>query len=136
MSDRSSVHKLFNDKLAAHCSDVLGTKTDIKFLYCNAHFLLGLSNCSEISLSKIEQQLANDLGHKFGRDEVGKFSHFRSSESCCTRFIRTACNSIGEKWLSKIQSKINSFRTTRFNNISFKELLHCTITKWKLSISR
>ena len=47
MSDRSSVKQLFNEKLAAHCSAVLGPKTDIKFLYCNAHFLLGLSSCSD-----------------------------------------------------------------------------------------
>ena len=48
MSDRSTVQNLFNEKLAAHCSAVLGT--DIKFLYCNAHFLLGMSSCSEISV--------------------------------------------------------------------------------------
>ena len=127
MSDRSSVQKLLNEKLAAHCSDVLGTKTDIKLLYCNVHFLLGLSSCSEITLSTIEQQLqlANELGDKFGRDDVGKFSHFTSSQSCCARFIRTACNSFGPRpdenngcrqhWAAccsktqQVQSKINSF---------------------------
>ena len=99
MSDRSSVKKLFNEKLPAHCSDVLDTNTYIKFLYCTAHFLLGLSICSEITLSTIEQQLqlANELGHMFGRADVGKFSHFRSSQSCCPRFIRTECNSFGPR---------------------------------------
>ena len=132
MSDRSSVQKLFNEKLAAHCSNVLGTETDIKFLYCNAHFLLGLSSCSEVTLSKIEQEVASNLGHKFGRDNVDKFNHFRSSESCCARFIRTACDSFGPRgdekngcrqhWLAycnekeNVCSKITSFRMNRFNN--------------------
>jgi len=48
MSDRSSVNKMFNEELGKRKQDISecnspGNSSDLKFLYCNAHFVLGLS---------------------------------------------------------------------------------------------
>merc|ERR1712002_1355794 len=48
MSDRSSVNKSFNTKLNEYRESLLQEDSvDLQFLYCNAHFLLGLSNICE-----------------------------------------------------------------------------------------
>lgn len=52
MSDRASVNKGFNAKLAEYRKDQLGSETDLPFLFCNAHFLLRLSSACELELKK------------------------------------------------------------------------------------
>jgi len=44
MSDRASVNKDLNCLMLDYKREHVGTDTDLHFLYCNAHFLLGLSN--------------------------------------------------------------------------------------------
>ena len=54
MSDRSSVNKKFNEELNKYKRDIsesdsdsTGNSSDLIYLYCNAHFLLGLSHKCE-----------------------------------------------------------------------------------------
>ena len=48
MSDRAAVNKLFNKKLSEFREDYLGDETPaMQFLYCNAHFLLGVAQATE-----------------------------------------------------------------------------------------
>ena len=48
MSDRAAVNKLFNKKLSEFREDYLGDETPaMHFLYCNAHFLLGVAQATE-----------------------------------------------------------------------------------------
>ena len=133
MSDRASVNKLYNERIAEHRKDVLGTDVDLHFLYCNAHFLLGLANEGEKQLKIIESDLIKNLGHGLGRDNFDKFSRFRSSSvSATTRYVQTACDVLGPRgdekngcraqWeafcvegLNK-KSNVTSFRMNRFNN--------------------
>ena len=56
MSDRSSVNKKFTEELGKHKRDIsesdsTGNSSDLICLYCNAHFLLGLSHKSLTMLS-------------------------------------------------------------------------------------
>ena len=103
------------------------------FLFCNAHFLLGLSTDCEKALKAFESTLVAELGHGLGRDEEGKFSRFKSStESAGARYVRTTCDVLGPRGDEKngckmdwdafcteklqLKSKITSFRSNRFNN--------------------
>ena len=47
MTDRAAVNKSFGHALDAERRQVLQTDDDIKLLYCNAHYLLGLSESCE-----------------------------------------------------------------------------------------
>ena len=131
MSDRASVNKSFNSKLNDYRQQQ-GNETDLHMLYCNAHFLLGLSNICESTLKTIESNLSTEIGEKLGRNKNDKFRNFHSSESSAARYVRLASDSLGPRgdeksgcrlqWesyctekLSK-KSKITSFRMNRFNN--------------------
>jgi hypothetical protein len=139
MTDRCAVMKLYGKELDRYRTQVLGqvesdseVGTTLHFLYCNAHFLLGLSSSCEGVLKKFEETLANELGHPLGRNAQAKFSRFsRGSESCVARYIRTACDSFGprgdekngcrKEWVAfctekNVKSEITSFRMNRFNN--------------------
>ena len=133
MSDRSSVNKSFNMKLADYRDSLLAEDSiDLEFLFCNAHFLLGLSNNCESVLKEFEKEIIDERGHGLGRDNCGKFSRFHGGESASARFIRTACDVLGprgdqkngckQQWDAfcsehvKIKSKVTSFRMNRFNN--------------------
>ena len=133
MADRSSVNKLFNQQLSEHKQEVLGSDVDMHFLFCNAHFLLGLSNECEKALKAFESALVAELGHCLGRDEESKFSRFKSStESAGARYVRTTCDVLGPRGDEKngckmdwdafckekleLKSKVTSFRSNRFNN--------------------
>ncbi|KAG1670842.1 hypothetical protein GQR58_016643 [Nymphon striatum] len=104
MSDRSSVQKSFNEKLNDYRKEQVNDG-ELHFLYCNAHFLLGLSTECEKALHEIEANLVKDIGHKLGRDGSAKFGRFSSSsESCTARFVRTGCDVLGprgdeKKWM-------------------------------------
>ena len=134
MSDRSSVNKSFNIKLNEYRESLLKEDSvDLQFLYCNAHFLLGLSNICEKVLGGIEKTLVEKNGHGLGRDAFSKFARFNSSgESVGARYIRTACDVLGprgdqkngckQQWDAfcqenlKMKSNVTSFRMNRFNN--------------------
>lgn len=57
MSDRASVNKKFNRLLNDYKTETLGTESDINFLFCNAHFLLGLSSEAEKVLKDLEKKM-------------------------------------------------------------------------------
>jgi hypothetical protein len=134
MSDRSSVNKAFNNQLEMYRETLLGEESvGLHFLYCNAHFLLGLANNCEGVLKELEKELVKDIGHGLGRDAEAKFGRFSSSgESAAARYIRTACDVLGPrgdqkngcrcKWEAFCsqtlgeKSEISSFRMNRFNN--------------------
>ena len=134
MSDRSSVNKSFNTKLNEYRESLLQEDSvDLQFLYCNAHFLLGLSNICENVLKEIEKTLVQETGHGLGRDAFSKFARFNSSgESVGARYVRTACDVLGprgdqkngckQQWDAfcqenlKLKSNVTSFRMNRFNN--------------------
>ena len=106
MADRSIVNKLFNQQLSEHKQEVLGSDVDMHFLFCNAHFLLGLSNECEKALKAFESTLVAELGHGLGRDEESKFSRFKSStESAGARNVRTTCDVLGPRGDEKMAVK-------------------------------
>ena len=95
MSDRSSVEKLFHKKLNDYREQQV-TEAELHFLYCNAHFLLGLSDMSEKALKELEAEMIVELGHGLGRDQSDKFCRFMNkSESATARLIRTGCDVLG-----------------------------------------
>ena len=55
MSDRAAVMKNFNEKLKAFIQSELGEEITMHFLYCNAHYLLGLSRACELCLKGLEK---------------------------------------------------------------------------------
>ena len=57
MTDRASVMKKYKQDLNDAIQTTLGTTESIEFLYCNAHFLLGLSSAASTSLLAIQQEL-------------------------------------------------------------------------------
>jgi hypothetical protein len=131
MSDRASVNKKFNSDLNSYRQRKLKTDDDVQFLYCNAHFLLGLSNKCETKLKDIEKELEESVGHKLGRNQLNKFQSFKGSETSTARVIRTGSDCLGPRGDEKsgcrgdweaychemgVQSRISSFRMNRFNN--------------------
>ncbi|XP_012946168.1 uncharacterized protein LOC101863077 [Aplysia californica] len=132
MSDRASVMKLFDKKLANYKKEVLGTDCSTHFLFCNAHFLLGVSLTAEEVLKEISKEFANsDI--KLGRDASDRFSRLaNSTETPALRVVRAAADVFGPRgdekngcrneWLVclesiKIKSKFTSYRNNRFNNV-------------------
>ena len=60
MSDRAAVMKKFNTEFLSFIRTRLGQETVVHFLYCNAHFLLGLSRACELSLKHAEEKLVQE----------------------------------------------------------------------------
>ena len=126
MSDRCSVMKSFKEQLNDYRKSELGMDGDLEYLYCNAHFLLGLCTNSEKVLAELEKEQGT-----LGRDLSPIFKNWGSSDFCSSRFIRTASDCFGprgdeksgcrEYWLAYcsqkgIQSRITSYRSNRSNN--------------------
>ena len=98
MSDRASAMKLFDKKLADLKNSILGENTSTNFLFCNAHFLLGLSKATEEALSEIEESVIQEDNRVLGRDTDGAFSSFSTcSESATCRLIRLAAEVLGPR---------------------------------------
>ena len=130
MSDRASVNKSFNKAMNKKRCDILGDESlQLEFIYCRAHFLLGLSSESEKAMKVIQKEIN---GGKLGRDKLPKFKNWTSGgESAVARYIRTACDVLGPRgddksgcrdaWeaycsLKEVSSLIKSYRSNRFNN--------------------
>ena len=128
MSDRASVMKSYNEKLLQYKKTELGEDAGIHFLYCNAHFLLGLSKACEAALKTTEREISQT---GLGRDALSRFSHFKSSnENATSRPVRTASDCLGPRgdeksgcraewqgYCDSIQkrSEMTSYRSNRFN---------------------
>ena len=98
MSDRAANIKLFNKKMHEWRKDVLSDDNiETHFLYCNAHFSLGLLSAAEKALNEVEKHLVSEEG-PLGRDKLPKFFNFNSSkESAALRAIRTSANVLGPR---------------------------------------
>ena len=63
MSDRAANMKLFNKKIHEWRKDVLSNDNiETHFLYCNAHFSLGLLSAAEKALNEVEKHLVSEEG--------------------------------------------------------------------------
>ena len=131
MSDRAAVMKSFNSKLLDYKQAQLGEEHgSTHFLYCNAHYLLGLSRASETVLKTEEKTITAETGG-LGRDALPKFNHFKSAcETATSRVIRTACDIFGPRgdekngcraeWqgfceINGRKSTVPCYRSNRFN---------------------
>ena len=127
MSDRASVNKSFNKAIEKKRQEILEDDSlQLQFLYCSAHFLLGLSSESEKVLKKLQK------GEKLGRDKMSQFNSWGGSgESAVSRYIRTASDVLGPRgdeksgcrdaWVAFCSMKekvshVQSYRSNRFNN--------------------
>ena len=75
------------------------------FLYCNAHFLIGLAGEREKTVRCQESYLEETSGLKLGRASQSAFKHWSSEETAASRLIRTASDVFGprgdeKKWVS------------------------------------
>ena len=130
MSDRASVMKSFNRAFQEKRQQILGdTSTQLQFLYCSAHFLLGLSHEGEKALKDVQKHV---IGTPVGRDVLPVFRSFKGAgESAVSRLVRTCCDVLGprgddkngcrEAWeafcdMKGKKSHIKSYRSNRFNN--------------------
>ena len=94
MSDRAVVMKLQKKEFNSFRKATLGTDEDLQFLYCNAHFLLGLSSCVE----KVFKELQAEWGlQKIGRDAAPRFATFSVTEPAAVRCIRMACEVLARR---------------------------------------
>ena len=129
MSDRASVMKKYKEELNDAIKTTLGTQENIQFLYCNAHFLLGLSSTSDKTLKGVQAELKED---QIGRDPNPRFQRYSVTEAAAVRYIRMACEVLGPRgdeknwcrdaWLaccsmSSQPSLVTSFKGNRFNNL-------------------
>ena len=128
MSDGASVMKSYNEKLLQHKKTQVGEDVGVRFLYCNAHFLLGMRKACEAALKTTERENSQT---GLGRDALSRFSHFKSNNGNTTsRLIRTACDCPRPKGDEKSgcrtewqgycdsiekQSEMTSYRSNRFN---------------------
>ncbi|KAI0223811.1 hypothetical protein LSAT2_025070, partial [Lamellibrachia satsuma] len=131
MSDRAAVMKNFNEKLKAFIQSELGKEITMHFLYCNAHYLLGLSRACELCLKGLEKVITEESETPLGRDADSKFRLYRSSEAASSRLIRTASDVLGPRGDEKsgccaewqafceeegMKSHMTSYRGNRFNS--------------------
>ena len=130
MTDRANVMKSFQDAVETKKKEILQSEEGITRLYCNAHFLLGLSAAASKALTSVEK--ARDFQKKLGRDSLSAFKRFSSVEPAAVRLIRLVCDVLGPRgdekngcrddWIAfcslrALTSKLNSFRGNRFNNL-------------------
>ncbi|XP_076447511.1 uncharacterized protein LOC143284579 [Babylonia areolata] len=143
MTDRAATMKSFGRKLCEAKKELLSEDAGLEFLFCSAHFLLGLSESTSRALHHFEDR--QDWSGKLGRDLTASFSHFKktSKHPAALRLIRTACDVLGPRgdekngcqddWMAylslpmvKKKNTVGSFRANRFNNVfeSAAAILH------------
>ena len=84
MTDRANVMKSFQDAVETKKKAILQSEEGI---YCNAHFLLGLSAAASKALTSVEK--ARNFQ---GRDSLSAFRRFSSVEPAAVRLIRLVCD--------------------------------------------
>ncbi|GFO41869.1 hypothetical protein PoB_006837400 [Plakobranchus ocellatus] len=77
MSDRAAVMKSFDSKMAVFKNELLGKESSTYFIFCNAHFLLGLSTAASVAAKVVEDELKATCT-KLGRDASTSFNTFTS----------------------------------------------------------
>ncbi|GFR88074.1 hypothetical protein ElyMa_006091600 [Elysia marginata] len=106
LSDRASVVKSFSQNFGEMKNLMLGENKRTNFLFCNAHFLLGLSSSCEQAVKEVEAQMISETGQVLGRDKSPVFKSWcNGGESAALRFLRTVASCLGprgdEKWCSR-----------------------------------
>ena len=97
MSDRAANMKLFNNKMLEYKKDLIGNDAGIHFLFCNAHFLIGLAEETDKAIKMKERLVEEETGTKLGRDNHGVFKNWSSDETSSSRLIRTASDVFGPR---------------------------------------
>ena len=131
MTDRAATMKLFQKEVEEKRKEILESEEGINRLYCNAHFLLGLSSAAKKTLVNVEKE--NKWTKALGRDCLPAFHRFSSvGEPAALRIVRLVCDVIGPRgdekngcrddWVAhcadkNIVCKLTSFRSNRFNNL-------------------
>ena len=87
MSHHSSVNKQFNEDLDKHRKYISDSSSGLIYLYCNAHFLLGLSRKCESVLLEFETKLEAELRRPLGRNNNTKCKNWHSPESHSARYV-------------------------------------------------
>ena len=97
MTDRTATMKTFGRQFAEKKNEILETDTGLEFLFCNAHFLLGLSSAAEKTLVAFEDQMG--WRKQLGRDKIAAFFRFKNSakDAAACRLIRLACDIFGPR---------------------------------------
>ena len=129
MSDRAAVMKAFHAETEKKIQQVLQSEDTITRLFCNAHFLLGLSSAAILALKSVEKM--HNMG-RLGRDAQGAFLKWNSTEPAAVRLIRLLCDTLGPRgdeksgcrddwigfcYLQNFKTWFGSFRGNRFNNL-------------------
>ena len=131
MTDRTATMKTFGRQLAEKKNEILETDTGLEFLFCNAHFLLGLSSAAEKTFVAFEDQIG--WRKQLGRDKIAAFFRFKNSakDAAACRLIRLACDifgpcgdeksGCGDEWLAYCTAQdkpsvFQSFRSKQCNN--------------------
>ena len=130
MTDRANVMKCYQDAVEGKRKEILQSEEGITRLYCNAHFLLGLSAAASKALTAVEKE--RDFTKKLGRDSLPAYKRFSSVEPAAVRIIRLVCDVLGPRgdekngcrddWIAfcslrNVTSKLSSYRGNRFNNL-------------------
>ena len=137
MTDRAAVMKKFDADLLQFIRTQVGQETAVHFLRCNAHYLLGLSQSTELALQAAEKAARETAPVALGRDQHAKFGFFKSKEIATFKLIRTASDVTGPQGDQKmgcrmerlayceekeVRSRMTSYCSNRFN-LFLKELL-------------
>jgi hypothetical protein len=97
MTDRAITMKAFGQKLQEKKHAILENEDSLEFLFCNAHFLLGMSAACEKSLGEFEKE--KNWKGELGRDQLGSFAMFKRNarDAAACRLIRLACDIFGPR---------------------------------------
>ena len=95
MTDWAAVMKKFDADLLQFIRTQVGQETAVHFLRCNAHYLLGLSQSTELALQAAEKAARETAPVALGRDQHAKFGFFKSKEIATFKLIRTASDVTG-----------------------------------------
>ena len=85
MTDRANTMKAFDRQLDSLRTEVANPEIQLEFLYCNAHFLFGLTTAAEKALTEVAKE--RGLEGKLGRETMLAFQCFKKPESAACRYL-------------------------------------------------
>lgn len=94
ISDRAAVMKKYKRDMNDLIQTTLATEESVEFLYCNAHFLLGLSSAANTCFKATQMEFQQE---RTGRDQHQQFSKFSTPEAAAVRYIRMVCEVLGPR---------------------------------------
>ena len=81
MIDRANTMKAFDRQLDSLRTEVANPEIQLEFLYCNAHFLLGLTTAAEKALTGVAKE--RGLKGKLGRECLVHFNASKNQSAAC-----------------------------------------------------